>query len=149
MSKAKKILCALCLPFPYTAFAKSGSVNYSWGADALATMHDFVVTMMLYVQYICCTIAGVYVIVSVCQIYIKMNTGEDGITKSIMTLVGACLFLIGAFYVSRLSSATAYNLTCIRSQTNKIFTKKVNVCFRKPNSCAARHSDSSTESLPK
>ena len=92
MSKAKKILCALCLPFPYTAFAKSGSVNYSWGADALATM-------MLYVQYICCTIAGVYVIVSVCQIYIKMNTGEDGITKSIMTLVGACLFLIGAFYV--------------------------------------------------
>ena len=91
MSKAKKILCALCLPFPYTAFAKSGSVNYSWGADALA--------MMLYVQYICCTIAGVYVIVSVCQIYIKMNTGEDGITKSIMTLVGACLFLIGAFYV--------------------------------------------------
>ena len=49
MSKAKKILCALCLPLPYTAFAKSGSVNYSWGADALATMHDFVVTMMLYV----------------------------------------------------------------------------------------------------
>lgn len=98
MSKAKKILCVLCL-VPCAALAKSGGVNYSWGADALATMHDFVVTMMLYVQYICCTIAGVYVIVSVCQIYIKMNTGEDGITKSIMTLVGACLFLIGAFYV--------------------------------------------------
>ena len=48
MSKAKKILCALCF-VPYAAFAKSGSVNYSWGADALATMHDFVVTMMLYV----------------------------------------------------------------------------------------------------
>ena len=98
MSKTKKILCAFCF-IPCAALAKSGGVNYSWGADALATMHDFVVTMMLYVQYICCTIAGVYVIVSVCQIYIKMNTGEDGITKSIMTLVGACLFLIGAFYV--------------------------------------------------
>lgn len=98
MSIKQKIVCLLIL-VPYAAFAKSGSVNYSWGADALATMHDFVVTMMLYVQYICCTIAGVYVIVSVCQIYIKMNTGEDGITKSIMTLVGACLFLIGAFYV--------------------------------------------------
>ena len=35
---------------PCFAFAKSGAVNYSWGADALATMHDFVVTMMLYVQ---------------------------------------------------------------------------------------------------
>ena len=46
MLKAKKILCALCL-VPYAALAKSGGVNYSWGADALATMHDFVVTMML------------------------------------------------------------------------------------------------------
>lgn len=49
MSKAKKILCAVCLTLPYTVSAKSGSVNYSWGADALATMHDYVVTMMLYV----------------------------------------------------------------------------------------------------
>ena len=40
-----------------------------------------------------------YVIVSVCQIYIKMNTGEDGITKHILTLVGACLFIIGATIV--------------------------------------------------
>lgn len=100
MSKAKKILCAVCLTLTYcTVSAKSGSVNYSWGADALATMHDYVVTMMLYVQYICCAIAGVYVIVSCFQIYVKMNTGEDGITKSIITLVGACLFLIGAFLV--------------------------------------------------
>lgn len=37
------------LTIPCFAFAKSGAVNYSWGADALATMHDFVVTMMLYV----------------------------------------------------------------------------------------------------
>lgn len=39
------------------------------------------------------------VIVSGFQIYVKMNTGEDGITKSVVTLVGACLFLIGAFLV--------------------------------------------------
>ena len=31
------------------ASAKCGGVDYSWGADALALMHDFVVTMMLYV----------------------------------------------------------------------------------------------------
>lgn len=37
------------LTVPCFAFAKSGAVNYSWGADALATMHDFVVTMMMYV----------------------------------------------------------------------------------------------------
>ena len=31
------------------ASAKCGGVDYSWGADALALMHDFVVTMMMYV----------------------------------------------------------------------------------------------------
>ena len=62
-------------------------------------MHDFVVTMMLYVQLICCSKAGILAIVSGFQIYVKMNTGEDGITKSILTLLGACLFLIGAFFV--------------------------------------------------
>ena len=33
-----------------TASAKCGSVDYTQGADALAMMHDYVVTMMLYVQ---------------------------------------------------------------------------------------------------
>ena len=46
MSIKQKIVCLLIL-VPYAAFAKSGSVNYSWGADALATMHDFVVTMTI------------------------------------------------------------------------------------------------------
>ena len=100
----KRILSALCTLLPYSVFAKSGGVNYSWGADALASMHDYVVTMMLYVQYIIYAVAGyavasVFVIVSALQIYIKMNTGEDGITKHILTLVGACLFIIGATIV--------------------------------------------------
>ena len=81
---------------PYYAFAKCGSVNYSWGADSLATMHDYVVTMMLYVLYLTYAVAAVMVIISALQIYIKMNTGEDGVTKSILTLIGACLFMIGA-----------------------------------------------------
>lgn len=94
----EKILCLLCL-IPSAAMAKSGSVNYSWGADALATMHDFVVTMMLYVLYVCYAIASVFVVVSALQIYIKMNSGEDGVVKSIVSLVGACLFIIGASIV--------------------------------------------------
>jgi len=49
MWKTKKILFTLCSIVPCSAMAKSGSVDYSWGADALATMHDFVVTNMLYV----------------------------------------------------------------------------------------------------
>ena len=69
------------------------------GADALASMHDFVVTMMLYVLYVCYAVASVFAVIAALQIYIKMNTGEDGITKHILTLVGACLFIIGATIV--------------------------------------------------
>ena len=43
--------------------------------------------------------AGGYAVISAFQIYIKMNTGEDGITKHIVSLVGACLFIIGASIV--------------------------------------------------
>lgn len=66
------------------------------GADALARQHDFVVTMMLYVLYLIYAIASIVVIYSALQIYIKMNSGEDGVRKEIMMVVGACLFLIGA-----------------------------------------------------
>lgn len=54
---------------------------------------------LLYVLYICYSIASVLVIVSAFQIYIKMNTGEDGIVKSFLSLLGACLFIIGASIV--------------------------------------------------
>ena len=80
-------------------FAKSGSVDYSWGADALANAHDFTVTMMLYVLYLCYAIAAIMTIISALQIYFKMQTGEGEVTKSIMTLIGACLFMIGASIV--------------------------------------------------
>jgi len=48
-----KRLCALVAVLSpllsMTLSAKCGGVDYSWGADALAMMHDYVITMMLYV----------------------------------------------------------------------------------------------------
>ena len=82
-----------------TMSAKCGGADYSWGADALAMMHDYIVTMMLYVLYIAYAVAGVVVVVASLQIYIKMNTGEEGIIKQIMMVVGACIFLISAAIV--------------------------------------------------
>lgn len=66
------------------------------GADALSNAHDFTVTMMLYVVYLVYAIAAIVGIIGALQIYIKMNTGEGDVTKSIMMLIGACLFMIGA-----------------------------------------------------
>lgn len=79
--------------------AKCGGVDYSWGAEALALMHDFVVTMMLYVLYLLYAIAAIVAIYASLQIYIKMNTREEGITREIMMVAGACLFIIGASVV--------------------------------------------------
>ena len=81
---------------PMLASAKCGCVDYSWGADALSNAHDFTVTMMLYVVYLVYAIAAIVAIIGALQIYIKMNTGEGDVTKSIMMLIGACLFMIGA-----------------------------------------------------
>ena len=90
------IVCSLlCMP----ASAKCGGVDYSWGADALALMHDYVVTLMLYVLYLIYAIAAIVVIYASLQIYIKMNLREEGIIKEIMMLVGAILFIIGASIV--------------------------------------------------
>ena len=44
-------------------------------------------------------IAAIMAVISAVQIYIKINMGEDGVTKSIVTLIGACLFIIGASIV--------------------------------------------------
>ena len=77
------------------SYAKCGNVDYSWGADA----HDYIVTMMLYCLYLIYAIASIVAIYASLQIYIKMNTGEEGVTKDIMTVVGACLFMIGASIV--------------------------------------------------
>ena len=87
------LLAVLCIQ---DVSARCGSVDYSWGADGLAEATAFVGTMMIYIVEILYAIAGIVVIVAALQIYIKMNTGEDGVTKSILTLIGACLFMIGA-----------------------------------------------------
>jgi len=90
-------LFGVCAALP--ASAKCGGVDYSWGADALALMHDYVVTMMLYVLYLLYAIAAIVAIYASLQIYIKMNTREEGIIREIMMVVGACLFIIGASIV--------------------------------------------------
>ena len=91
------ILSGILLSLPMSASAKCGGVDYSWGADALANAHDYTVTMMLYVVYLAYAIAAIVAIIGALQIYFKMTTGEGDVTKSIMMLVGACLFMIGAF----------------------------------------------------
>ena len=48
------------------------------------------------VQNICYAIAGVVAVLGAISVYIKMNNEEQDVKKSIMMIVGACLFLIAA-----------------------------------------------------
>ena len=83
MSKTRSAFLSLYAALtPALASAKCGNVDYSWGADALASAHDYAVTMMLYIVYLCYAVAGIVVIVSALQIYIKMNTGEEEIGRA-------------------------------------------------------------------
>ena len=101
-------LTILGLALALSASAKCGNVDYSWGADALAKMHDYIVTMMLYTVYLCYAIGAIVAVYASMQIFIKMTSGEDGITKEIMMLIGAILFLTGAPIV--FPSFFGYNL---------------------------------------
>ena len=65
MSKTRSAFLSLYAALtPALASAKCGNVDYSWGADALASAHDYAVTMMLYIVYLCYAVAGIVVIVS-------------------------------------------------------------------------------------
>ena len=64
-TKAERSLCSLlsfaaCLELS----AKSGAVDYSWGADGLAEATTFVGTMMIYTIDILYAVAAIVVIVS-------------------------------------------------------------------------------------
>ena len=95
----KVFLSLLSMCLCQMAIAKSGSVDYSWGADGLADATAFVGTMMIYTIDILYAVAAIVVIISALQIYIKMNNQEGDITKSIMMLLGGILFMIGAMIV--------------------------------------------------
>ena len=78
------------------ASAKSGGVDYSWGASALAKAHDFVVTMMFYVVNVCYAVGSIVAIISALLIFAKMQYQEGETGKNVMTLLGAILFILGA-----------------------------------------------------
>ena len=96
-----RLFCSLLSALAWlSALAKSGSVDYSQGADGLADATAFVGTMMIYTIDILYAVAAIVVIVSALQIYIKINNQEGDITKSIMYLVGGILFMIGAMIIA-------------------------------------------------
>ncbi len=78
------------------AFAQNSAGDYSAGTTALGTVTEEIAKYVPYVTKLCYAIAGVVAVVGAISVYIKMNNEEQDVKKSIMMIVGACIFLVAA-----------------------------------------------------
>ncbi len=85
------MLCVVTL-----TFAQNGAGDYSAGTTALGTVTTEIAKYVPVAVKLCYAIAGVVAVVGAISVYIKMNNEEQDVKKSIMMLVGACIFLIAA-----------------------------------------------------
>ena len=66
------------------------------GVKAISTASDSIKTYIPVVTKLIYVIAGVIGVVGIISVYIKMNNEDQDVKKSIMMIVGACIFLIAA-----------------------------------------------------
>ena len=79
--------------------ATCGTTDYSGNSGRLYNMVVFILTCCTAVLYLLYAVAALLSICSATSIYIKMQAGEEGFTKSIIVLVGSCIFLLIATIV--------------------------------------------------
>lgn len=97
------VVCLLTVMLMFTqsimAAPSCGTTDYSGSSGRLYDMVVFILTICSVVLNLLYVIGSLLAIYSATNIYIKMQTGEDGLTKAIVTLVGACIFLVLATIV--------------------------------------------------
>ena len=93
------LLSSVLLLLTQPVMATCGTTDYSGNSGRLYNMVVFILTCCTAVLYLLYAIAAILSIYSATSIYIKMQAGEEGFTKSIIILVGSCLFLLGATIV--------------------------------------------------
>lgn len=74
--------------------ANVGVTDYTGSSGTLDKAVVIVAGFMLMVLNLCYIIASILSIYSATTIYMKMQLGEDGVKKSILILVGACIFIL-------------------------------------------------------
>ena len=92
------VLVAVCLTFNVaTALAQSGGgAGYEAGKNAISQASEQIAQYVPIATKLCYAIAGVVAIVGAISVYAKMNNEEQDVKKSIMMIIGACVFLIAA-----------------------------------------------------
>ena len=90
------MLFALLFVFTIGIMAQNTAGNYEAGTTALGTVTEEIAKYVPVVVKLCYAIAGVVAIVGAISVYISMNNEEQDVKKKIMTIVGACIFLVAA-----------------------------------------------------
>ena len=79
------------------AFAEAaGGAGYAAGKNAISEASEQIAQYVPIATKLCYAIAGVVAIVGAISVYVKMNNEEQDVKKSIMMIIGACVFLIAA-----------------------------------------------------
>ena len=95
-SERIKMMSLMLLVGTTAAIAQNSAGDYSAGTTALVTVTTEIAKYVPYVVKLCYAIAGVVAVVGAISVYIKMNNEEQDVKKSIMMIVGACIFLVAA-----------------------------------------------------
>lgn len=98
----KKVICsrvamsATAMAISFTAMAQSTTAGLSAGKKAIddtaTSLKDYIPTIIT----LCYVLAGIVAVLGALSVYMKMNNEEQDVKKSIMMVVGACVFLIAA-----------------------------------------------------
>ena len=70
--------------------------DYSAGTTALQTVASEIAKYVPTTVNVCYAIAGVVAVVGSISVFMKMSNEENDCKKSVMMIVGACLFLVAA-----------------------------------------------------
>lgn len=76
-----------------------GAVDYTYHSEGLMDMTAFVIEATLYLFGLLYAIASIFSLYNSIVIFFKMSNGEDGVTKDILKLFGAIIFLLAASFV--------------------------------------------------
>lgn len=99
MIDPRYLMVLLLVAVSLSASADCGSTDYSGSMGRLYDMVVYVLNMCVFTMRLMYAVASVLAIYSATSIYIKLQAGEEGFTKSVLVLVGSCLFLVGATIV--------------------------------------------------
>lgn len=89
------IACVAALSSVY-AHAQSATAGLDAGKTAITQTTTSLKTYIPVVSNLCYVLAGIVAVLGALSVYMKMNNEEQDVKKSIMMIVGACIFLIAA-----------------------------------------------------